>query len=82
MPADVTARNRHDLTRAEAIRALRELAQTGTPVSFELVARGYLHSGEFPQGRVGDWGRPAAAVVCPAAVHPAGRDACCGDLER
>jgi Family of unknown function (DUF6262) len=45
MPADnadhlaVAARRRHELTRAKAIRALRELARTGRPVSFELVAR-------------------------------------------
>ena len=45
MPADGTrhlaaaARRRHELTRARAIRALRELARTGIPVSFELVAR-------------------------------------------
>jgi hypothetical protein len=44
MPADtadhlaIAARRRHELTRAKAIRALRELARTGTPVSFELVA--------------------------------------------
>jgi hypothetical protein len=44
MPADNTghlaaaARRRHELTRAKAIRALRELARTGNPVSFELVA--------------------------------------------
>jgi len=45
MPADntghlaVAARRRHELTRAKAIRALRELARAGTPVSFELIAR-------------------------------------------
>jgi hypothetical protein len=45
MPADTAdhlaaaARRRHELTRAKAIRALRELARTGIPVSFELVAR-------------------------------------------
>jgi hypothetical protein len=45
MPADNTAhlvtaaRRRHELTRAKAIRALRELAQAGTPATFELVAR-------------------------------------------
>jgi hypothetical protein len=45
VPADNTghlaaaARRRHELTRAKAIRALRELARTGIPVSFELVAR-------------------------------------------
>ena len=33
------ARRRHELTRAKAIRALRELDHTGTPVTFESVAR-------------------------------------------
>ena len=33
------AQRRHELTRAKAIRALRELDQTGTPVTFETVAR-------------------------------------------
>jgi Family of unknown function (DUF6262) len=45
MPADNTAhlitaaQRRHELTRAKAIRALRELDQARTPLSFELVAR-------------------------------------------
>jgi hypothetical protein len=45
MPADNTAqlidsaRRRHELTRAKAIRALRELDRAGSPVTFELVAR-------------------------------------------
>jgi Family of unknown function (DUF6262) len=45
MPADNTARlidaarHRHELTRAKAIRTLRELDRAGTPVTFELVAR-------------------------------------------
>jgi hypothetical protein len=33
------ARNRSELTRSKAIRALRELHATGAPVSFEAVAR-------------------------------------------
>jgi hypothetical protein len=33
------ARQRHELTRARAIQALRELDQAGTPVTFEAVAR-------------------------------------------
>lgn len=32
------ARRRHELTRAKTIRALHELAQAGTPVSFQAVA--------------------------------------------
>ena len=45
MPADNTvhlitaARQRHELTRAKAIQTLRELEQTGEPVTFETVAR-------------------------------------------
>ena len=45
MPADnnapliAAARRRHELTRAKAIRAVRELDRAGTPVTFEQVAR-------------------------------------------
>ena len=45
MPADHTARlvlsahRRHELTRAKAIQALREIEHTGSPVTFEAVAR-------------------------------------------
>lgn len=44
MPADPTpiitaARQRHELTRAKAVKALRDLDRTGTPITFELVAR-------------------------------------------
>jgi hypothetical protein len=45
VPADNTAqlidsaRRRHELTRAKAIRALRELSRTRTPVTFGTVAR-------------------------------------------
>ena len=45
MPADNTAhlitaaRRRHELTRARAIRALRELDQAGEHITFEIVAR-------------------------------------------
>jgi hypothetical protein len=45
MPADNTAhlisaaRRRHELTRAKAIRALRELGHAASPVTFEAVAR-------------------------------------------
>jgi Family of unknown function (DUF6262) len=45
MPADHTgplialARQRRELTRAKAIRAIRELDNAGTPVTFEVVAR-------------------------------------------
>jgi len=35
----VSARQRHELTRAKAIRTLRELDTAGTPVTFETVAR-------------------------------------------
>lgn len=33
------ARNRHELTRSKAIRAVRELDRAGTPITFEAVAR-------------------------------------------
>jgi len=44
MPANHTAivdaaRRRRELTRAKAIRALRELDRAGTPINFEVVAR-------------------------------------------
>ena len=44
MPADPTAivaaaRQRRELTRAKAIKALRELDRAGTPITFEVVAR-------------------------------------------
>jgi hypothetical protein len=44
MPPDNTAaiitaaRHRHDLTRAKAVRALRELDTAGTPITFQAVA--------------------------------------------
>lgn len=34
-----SARQRHQLTRSKAVRALRELDRAGTPVNFEVVAR-------------------------------------------
>lgn len=34
-----SAQHRHELTRAKAIRALRELDRSGTPITFEHVAR-------------------------------------------
>jgi hypothetical protein len=44
MPSDPTAiitaaRRRHELTRAKAIKAIRDLDRAGTPITFELVAR-------------------------------------------
>ncbi|MGW7691265.1 DUF6262 family protein [Streptomyces asiaticus] len=38
-PLIAAAHKRHELTRAKAIQALRELNRTGAPVSFECVAR-------------------------------------------
>jgi hypothetical protein len=38
-PIIAAARRRHELTRAKTIRALREFGHTGTPVTFEAVAR-------------------------------------------
>ena len=37
------ARNRHELTRAKAIRTLRELDRAGTPITFEAVGAGLQH---------------------------------------
>jgi phage tail protein X len=37
-PIIAAARRRHELTRAKAIRALRELSHAGTPLTFEAVA--------------------------------------------
>jgi hypothetical protein len=38
-PLITAAHHRHELTRAKAIQALRELDHAGTPVTFEAVAR-------------------------------------------
>ncbi|GAA3616139.1 DUF6262 family protein [Nonomuraea rosea] len=38
-PIIAAAQRRHELTRAKAIRALRELDQAGTPITFETVAQ-------------------------------------------
>ena len=38
-PLISTAQRRHELTRAKAIQALRELNHAGTPITFETVAR-------------------------------------------
>ena len=51
-PLITAAHHRHELTRAKAIQALRELDHAGTPVTFEAVARTALlteQSREFPQ---------------------------------
>jgi hypothetical protein len=37
-PAIAAARHRHELTRARAVQALRELDHTGAPVTFAAVA--------------------------------------------
>lgn len=38
-PLIAAAARRHELTRAKAVRAVRELDQAGTPITFEVVAR-------------------------------------------
>ena len=38
-PLIAAATRRHELTRAKAVRAVRELDQAGTPITFEAVAR-------------------------------------------
>lgn len=63
MPADTApiiaaARRRHELTRAKTIQAIRELDQTGTPVTFAAVAaragvsRSWLYSQPDIAGQV------------------------------
>jgi hypothetical protein len=39
VPLIAAAARRHELTRAKAVRAVRELDQAGTPITFEAVAR-------------------------------------------
>jgi hypothetical protein len=51
-PLISAARSRRELTRAKAIRAIRELDRAGVPVTFEVVARTALlteQGREFPQ---------------------------------
>jgi hypothetical protein len=70
------AQHRHELTRAKAIRALRELDQAGTPITFEHVARtaGISRSWLYSQAdirtqiqQLRDTGRRAPASAIPAA---------------
>lgn len=82
MPADNTvhlataARQRHELTRAKAIRALHELDQAGAPITFELVAktaevsRSWLYSQPDIRAQIQqlrDAGRRAPSPPIPAA---------------
>ncbi len=75
-PLLAAARNRHELTRAKAIRALRELNHAGTLVSFEAVARhaGVSRSWLYSQPdlradieRLRDATSRATAIAVPAA---------------
>jgi hypothetical protein len=70
-----SARHRHELTRAKAIRALRELDRAGTPVTFEQVARtaGISRSWLYSQDdiriqiqQLRDQGRRTPASAIPA----------------
>lgn len=82
MPADNTAHladsahRRHELTRAKAIRALRELDRAGAPVTFQLVSRtaGVSRSWLYTQPdirnqiqRLRDAARRAPALRVPSA---------------
>jgi hypothetical protein len=73
-PIVAAARRRHELTRAKAIQALRELERTGAPVSFTAVAqaagisRSWLYAqddlrGEITRLRPLTLGRPSTAAI-------------------
>jgi hypothetical protein len=73
------ARRRRELTRAKAIRALRELDRAGTPITFELVARtaGVSRSWLYAQADIrGEVQRLRAATQrAPSAPIPANQRA-------
>ncbi len=85
MPSDNTAqlidsaRRRHELTRAKAIRTLRELDRAGIPVTFELVARtaGVSRSWLYSQPDIRDQIQQLrdTARRAPASRVPAGQRA-------
>ena len=79
MPADNTARlidsarRRHELTRAKAIRALRELDRAGIPVTFELESPGRPESrdrGSIPNPTYGT--RSSNCATQPGEHRPRG----------
>jgi Family of unknown function (DUF6262) len=83
-PIIAAARQRHELTRAKAIQALRELVRTGAPVTFQtvadtaLVSRSWLYSQPDIRAeiqRLRDTTRSAASPPIPAAQRTSERSA-------
>jgi Family of unknown function (DUF6262) len=67
-----SARNRHELTRAKAIRALRELDHAGTPVTFAAAAAaaGVSRSWLYAQADIREQITRLRAAAAPAPVPP------------
>ncbi|HWG61976.1 MAG TPA: DUF6262 family protein [Streptosporangiaceae bacterium] len=92
MPADNTAqlidsaRRRHELTRAKAIRAVRELSRAQTPVTFRIVARtaGISRSWLYSQPDIRDQIQQLrdTARQAPSSRVPAGQRASDPSLRR
>jgi hypothetical protein len=89
-PLITAARRRHELTRAKAIRALRELDHAGTPVTFETVARaaGVSRSWLYAQSdiraeieRLRDTTQRAPSPPIPASQRASGASCCGGSLK-
>ena len=83
-PIIAAARQRHELTRAKAIQALRELVRAGTPVTFQtvaataLVSRSWLYSQPDIRAeiqRLRDTTRSASSPPIPAAQRTSERSA-------
>ena len=85
-PIIAAARRRHELTRAKAIRAIRELDHAGTPVTFAavaasaLVSRSWLYSQTDIRDQIQQL--RAATSRSPAAPVPAGQRASDASLLR
>ena len=78
-PLTAAAARRHQLTRAKAIQALRELDRAGTPITFTAVAtaagisRSWLYTQPDIRGQIQQLRGPAAST--PAAAIPAAQRA-------
>jgi hypothetical protein len=78
-PLAIAAARRHELTRARAIQALRELDRAGTPVTFAAVAttggisRSWLYAQPDIRGQIQQLRQ--ASRTTPAPVIPAGQRA-------
>ena len=85
-PIIAAARRRHELTRAKAIRAIRELDHAGTPITFAavaasaLVSRSWLYSQTDIRDQIQQL--RAATSRSPAAPVPAGQRASDASLLR